>query len=247
MQTAPEVFGHTVEPLVAGYYLLLCLGTVRLNTLGIAGGLSLCLFSRYAVVLWVPLAVLVVWLEKGWRDVAKLAAVMLAVFAVVEFPFLLQDPRLTLKSYASHSGSALAEWDGQSWQPQGALPYQLFRGIGFASWFYTFWEGALGDKLRAVRTVHLVLSLSVVAGMAWWFVRARARLSARVFLLASLKVYLSVFYHFIHIPYNYIFMVPMMASVVLLAECLMVSSRVGSLRLAHRATSAPAAHRSASS
>lgn len=232
MQTAPGVFGHTVEPLVAGYYLLLCLGTIRLNTLSIAVGLSLCLCSRYAVVLWVPLPLLVLWLEKGRRDVVKLVAVMVAVVVVVELPFLLQDPLLTLKGYASHRDAALWEWQGQSWQPPGGLPYQLFRGIGFASWFYTFWEGALGAKLHAVRSVHLLLSVGVVAGMAWWFVRARARLNARVFLLASFKVYLSIFYHFIHIPYDYLFMVPMMVSVVLLAESLMVSSRAGSVRLA---------------
>lgn len=118
-----------------------------------------------------------------------------------------------MKGYAYHTKAAIEEWKGQSWQLPGEKPFQLFWGIGFAGIFYDYYSGSAAQKLKAFQLVHLSTSLLRVLALAVFFRIKRKLLSDKIFSLASLKIYLAVFYHFAQIPYDYLFTTPIFVSI----------------------------------
>ncbi|MDX2001483.1 MAG: hypothetical protein SFW35_03575 [Chitinophagales bacterium] len=211
----PTLFAWTMEIMIAGYYLLLALSISSRSIYIIAGGIILCLLSRYSLVFWLPLYFLV--LLFSWNRQRTLMAaglVLIGVLLIYVLPFLSQDAGIFIKGYQYHTGAALGEWqhyDG------GTKPHHLFQGIGFACYFFDFAPGNLEQKLSLLKMVHLALSGSVVIllGLLYFF-KLRTYLEPRRFLLASLNIYLVVFYSFIQIPYQYLMIVPLFASLPLL-------------------------------
>lgn len=220
-RSAPLIFVRSLETMIAAYYVLLCLALLSRKPGFIALMIVCCLMSRYAVVLWVPLILFMYLIGKGWRPAGLLTALILAgVLAVYVIPFFIHDPSIFLKSYQYHSQAALAEWKGQAWQAAGEKPYQLFRGFGLAGLFYDYYPGLLAQKLKALQLCHLACSLGTVIMLGWIYFKKRSQVCFSIFALASLKIYLSVFYHFIQIPYDYLFLTLIMTSVPVLAIAL---------------------------
>lgn len=215
VQNDSYLFGITVESLAAGYYLFLGERIKKQNAAMLGIALALCLFSRYSVVLWVPLCLLALLLKRSWKPVWTVTGVLLLVFICVYWlPFLRNDPDIFLKGYRYHSGAALGEWQHVD---DSGRPVHLYNGLGMASWTYrVFGNWALHRRLEFHQRLHLVISLLTVAALAIWYLRRRSRVTLDTFLLFSLKVYLTVFYCFIQIPYKYLFLVPLIVS-----SCLM--------------------------
>lgn len=121
-------------------------------------------------------------------------------------PFFINDTGIFVKGYEYHTKAALSEWQGQSWQQPGEKPYQLFTGIGFAGMFYDYYKGSVEEKLRAFQILHVVLCAAIVLFSAIFFFIKRHKVLFTAFALGTLKIYLSVFYHFIQIPYDYLYL-----------------------------------------
>lgn len=207
------LFRGSIETMIVGYYLLIGLSLFSNSDLIKALALTCCLFSRYSIVLWVPLFFLITTVAESRRNALMIAGYVLVGFvAVYGIPFLLKDPSIFLKGYQYHSFAALGEWHHNS--PEvGNRPVHLFNAVGFACYFYDFVEGTVAHRLKALQVTHLVLSLLTVGGLAIWYYKVRHGIQHKVFLLGSLKIYLAVFYSFIQIPYLSLFMVPVFLSV----------------------------------
>lgn len=205
-------FGITVESLIAGYYFFLAAVLFRKSRLLLAAAILLCLFSRYAIVLWLPLLILVQFYQSGKKTLWLLLYLFLGFLMVYGLPFLWHVPAIFKKGYAYHSLAALAEW-APSWQAAGEKPMHLFRGMGFASWFYSFIELPLADRLSRLQSTHLITSLGSVILMSIFYIKSRKRIHNKYFLLASLKIYFCFFYSFIQIPYSYLMIVPLFVSI----------------------------------
>jgi hypothetical protein len=206
----PASCGLTVEPLIAGYYLIL-----SLTILGSSGGLQalsliVCLVSRYSVVLWVPLFLWIVWMRNA-RGALLIGALVVGGVLLFYGPFLLHDPGIYTRTYRYYTVATLVEWT-PAFQPEGAKPYHLFQGVGFAVYFYDFLGGRLERRVAILQSVHLAASLLCILALGILFLRVRERVDEASCCLASLSLYLAVFYAFIQIPYTYLFLTPLFVS-----------------------------------
>lgn len=210
------MFKYAVETLIAGYYILLCFNISSRSTWLIGISLVLCLMSRYSIVLWLPIPFLVLLLEQGWKTPLKLGLILLGGVAIIYGPFLLQDPYIFSKGYAYHTDGAIQAWKVRSWQPEGSLPFNLYKGLGFCWVAVEHFSGDLTEKVGKYQTLHLSLTLMSTALLSIFYFLRRRRYEISLFLLGSLKIYLVVFYNFIQIPFGYLFFVPLFVSIPLL-------------------------------
>ncbi|MEL6924642.1 MAG: hypothetical protein AAFO94_11410 [Bacteroidota bacterium] len=215
-------FSMTVETLIVAYYLLLAGSLINGSPLLLSVALLCCLLSRYSVVLWVPLHLLVLWLEQPKqigcfqrRSLTTLVSVLLGGFLLLYFPFLLQDFSIFQKGLAYHQEATL-----NIWQQKAETPDILLKGIGFGAVIYEYWPGDVANRLQVYQYLHLTFCAFTITGLAIWYYRYRESVNQRLFLLASLKIYLVVFYHFIHLPFHYLFLVPVFINVPMIAVLL---------------------------
>jgi hypothetical protein len=213
----PRIPGVTIEPLIAGYYLLLTLSLFSPSPIVRAAAVLFCLLSRYSLLLWLPLYMIVVFFAESKKNAFVITALCLAgVVLIYILPFLRVDNTIFLKAYNYHSTAALEEWSGQPWQQPDDKPFHLFRGIGFASFFYDFSNGDLTTRLSILQKTHFILSVLTVAGLGLFYYKYRSKLQYQVYLLASFKIYLAIFLNFIQIPYNYLFLTLLICSLPIL-------------------------------
>jgi len=211
----PAIFGYTIEPLIAGYYLILSLTILSKSNLIRAIGLILCLLSRYSLILWIPFYLTTVFfLEKKRNAIIILVLVLIAIFLVYYLPFVSSDWTVVKKGHEYYTTCALGEWN--LWQNQGDKPYNLFRGAGFACYFYDFLNVNLLDRLKILQYTHYSISILSVLILGFLYMSLKKQVDYRLYLLFSLKIYLTFFYNFIQVPYTYLFMVPLFISLVII-------------------------------
>ena len=207
------VFSHTVELMIAGYYLILGVCLLSRNPWVIGTGLLLCLLSRYAVVLWVPMFLLAYLWQMGWRKILYLGGMLLGgMLMLYVIPFLSQDWNLPLAGLEHHAGVTLTNWTHEPWFGPNGKPGALYRGAGLAGYFYEWWPGETKTQIQAVERAQLLLSglLLLGLGILYWYKRKSLKLER--FALGSLKIYLTVFFSLLALPIDYYFILPAVVS-----------------------------------
>ncbi len=213
-----ETFGMTVELLPIGFYLILTL-TIFTRTRFLMGiGILICLLSRYAFTLWLPVYFLMMWMELGFKNMFKIGLVVLGgVLVLYVFPFLWNDWEIFGKGLSYYGKTAVGQWYPQGWQAAGDKPWHLSRGMGFAIYFYDFLEGTPEMKLAINKKVHLIgaalAALLILAGYFYW---RNKGLNRRIYAIIALKFYLLIFYGLFQVPFSYLFMLPLFLSIPLI-------------------------------
>lgn len=210
-------FAHTVELLIMSWYLFLSVSFFSRSPVARALGVIGPLLSRYSFAFWLP-AYFAYLFRAGTRKFFVFLVTLIVLSGVLYIvPFLLKDPGIFMRGNQAWETAALGEWKGQSWQAPGDAPFQLFQGVGFASWFYTYYPGNLLEKLSACRTALLAMSLlaGIVCLVITWRYKGRR---GDLLQLCLLKGFLTVFYACMIVPYVYLFWVPMVVSIVILVK-----------------------------
>lgn len=213
----PISLGVSAELLITAYYLLLILAIWTRNLTLLAIATVLCLLSRYSLVLFAPVLVLILYQQYGKKELLRYILIVLGgILAFYVIPFMWKDPLIFYKSYHYYSTSSISEWHGQPWQEPGSKPYTLFRGIGLASLVYDYGGGTLDYRIVLDRMLHLgfLLGTSVLLCLQFWLMRHKIR-TPELFTLGAFKIYLTVFYAWIQIPYSYLYIMPASISALL--------------------------------
>jgi hypothetical protein len=213
---------NCVENLMAAYYMAFAVSLVQSKKVWLQAILfSCCLLSRYSIVLWTPLFFLYLYFNYSLKEALKAAGIIAGVVLVVYIlPFFIKDTSIFLQGYQYHTGAALGEWTTPSWSNNG-YPFHLSSGIGFAAFFHSSVVENLPSQLAISQKVHLLMSLLSIlisVAIAWYRWKKYSLKPDSYFALWTLAFYLTVFYHFIQIPYNYLFVVPIYVYVVLFKE-----------------------------
>ncbi len=212
-----KVYVYTVEGLIAAYYFFVAQRIHKPNVLMLAVGISLCLLSRYSIVFWVPLCMALYFVAGRRREAFFICAIAALFFvAFYWYPFLRKDSSIFMSGYAYHTRAALGEWLRDLQVFDGGV--YLRNGMGFTCFAFALLPGDPAQILATYKVIHLAACGLTVAGLFWFYVRRRAVYALPDFLLFSFKVYLTVFYTFIQIPYKYLFFVPVIVSAVLLGR-----------------------------
>jgi hypothetical protein len=215
LRTDPATFGYTIEILIFGYYFILATGIFVKSPVLRAIGIVLCILSRFSFVFWLPLYFLILFFDEDRRKALYTAGwVILGIVAIYVIPFLSKDWSIFIKAQQMYSGAAVGEWLHMNDKQQ---PMHLYNGIGLAVYFHKFLDWELAERIRALRLTMIVMSVLTVLASGWVYLKYRKRIDYRLFLLISLKLYLSVFYAFMQVPYIYLTALPVLLS------CFMVS------------------------
>lgn len=219
MLDMPSVFGQTIELLPTSYYIFFIVTLFSTSLIFRAGGVILPLLSRYSFVFWLPFYFLLQFFrDQKWKSILSGVYVLLLVSILYFIPFLKHDTSIIKKGYDYYTEAAVGEWNLKDWQQADDKPLHLFRGIGFAGYYYDFAKGDIQDKLTSLKRTHLSLSILVVLIMGLLYFRFKNKVADRLYLLLSLKIYLTVFYAFIQVPYVYLQMVPLFLSVMIITS-----------------------------
>ncbi|MEO0471812.1 MAG: hypothetical protein AAF206_19460 [Bacteroidota bacterium] len=211
----PIVSSHTVELMIAGYYLLLTAALLSQNSWLRTIALICCLLSRFSLLLWMPLYVLIRWDQLTRRGFLKeMGGLLAAVSLLYLIPFFLRDPGFFFEGLAYHDKVALRNWTFEPWFDATGRPGILFKGVGLAGYVYEWFGGEVAQKLALIKKAQLVLSLLVSIGLGiLWRIRLKGN---RIFALISLKIGLVVFYNLLAMPVEYYWLVPSILSLGLL-------------------------------
>ena len=217
-QNASGTLGYAVEMLPIGFYLILTLTIFHKNRYLMALGIVLCLLSRYAFTFWLPLYLLIYWVEKGFKNVFAVSlSVVFGVLLLYVIPFLSKDWTLISKGLNYYAKTAVGQWQTQPWQEPGAKPHHLSNGLSFAIYFYDYQPYTLEDRLKLNRKAHITACAfaAFLLGLGYLFFRKRG-LNTKMYLLVGLKFYLIIFYGFFYVPFSYLYQLPLFLSVALL-------------------------------
>lgn len=206
---------HTVELMIAGFYMLLAIGLTQNKRALTATGFSFTLMSRYMSVFYLPVDLFTHWKEKNSKQVWMYAVVLIFILLIYVVPFLLTDPSIFLHGAQAYDLAAYGEWKGQTWQQPGEQPYQLFQGYGLASWYYSWFPGTLTAKIQALK-FSLLISMTLMILtliLSYRFIGAHP-----LFRVVACWLILAVFTAFVLVPYNYLFWNVMLMMLVPLAK-----------------------------
>ena len=211
------ILSMTVELMVAGYYMAFIAGISGRNPWARGAFIAICLLSRYSLVLWLPLWAFVEFMKGDRKDFFRscglIAIVVLGIYII---PFLSHDWGAFIRGYHYYSQAAIGEWSNVN---EHRIPHQLDHGLGFARLFYLkLWEYSIPDRLRALQKAHLAICIGSTVVMGIWYWIVRRRIHPRIFLLASFKIYLSLFLAFIQVPYPYLMITTAAVSIAMFAE-----------------------------
>ena len=209
---------QSIEVMILGYYLILTISLFSKNVLIKSLGLILPLLSRYSFLFWLPIYFYNL-LRKSFKTfllVSIILSIMILLFFIV--PFVLPIPEMLKSFNANYTTSILGEWKGQSWQAPTDRPFQLFQGLGFASWFYQFGNGSLLDRIMLNKNILFIMSILSSFAIIVLQPKIRKVIGANMFSLLTLKFMLTIFYAFIMIPYDYLNWLPLIVSVVILSR-----------------------------
>lgn len=226
-----HVLGHAIELTPVAYYLILALSLGSKRVWILAVPVVFCLLSRYAFSFWMPVYILILWGEYGFKkafQVGFLVVTGLGLFYIL--PFVAQDWSMLGKAAEAYNGAILGQWKTQPWQPAGALPHHLSQGLSFSIYFY---EGLpdmeVPERLRIAKIVHLGASLgaALLVLVSYFIMKKKwGHYNFKLFLLISLKFYLIIFYSLLYMPFSYLYQLPLFLSIPIIYETVIFKTDV---------------------
>lgn len=213
----PNIIAYSIETMIAGYYMILMASMNQKNgyILGIAIGV--CLLSRYSLVLWLPLLAFVLFASENKQLLYRsIIASVLFVVTIYIIPYLSHDWTAFYDAHMAYETNAVGEWYHNNEQN---LPYHLFNGVGFAQFFYIAYVKTdlhVGyTALRSTLFVSIFIS-SAILGVWFWF--NKKRINYKIFLMASFKIYITIVFTLIMVPYLYLLVIGNFISIAIFAE-----------------------------
>ncbi len=207
-----------IEIMIMGYYLILATSLFSKNVFIKSIGLVMPLLSRYSFLFWLPIYFYNLLRDKfkKFLTVSIILGVMVLLFFII--PFVLPIPEMLKSFNANYTTSILGEWKGQSWQAPTDRPFQLYQGLGLASWFYQFGSGTLLERIVFNKNALFIISILSCLVIVVLQHKIRITIGSNMFSLLALKFMLTVFYALIMIPYDYLNWVPLVISIVILSR-----------------------------
>lgn len=213
------IVSNTIETMVAGYYIIFIISMNQKNAILQGIGITLCLLSRFSLVIWLPLWAFVLFVSNNrksmWITMSTTAILVLLIYVI---PFLSKDWNSFFSAYKYYSHAALGEWSSINYTIM--KPTQLNVGTGIAFLFAEIYKGDLALGLKLLQRTGMVFYFITIILLGIWYWKNKKNIHMNIFLLASFKIYLSVFLFFIQVPYVYLMVVANFISVAIFAELL---------------------------
>ena len=208
---------RTLEVTMAAFYLLLSMAFLnREKIIFLSITILLCLLSRFSLVLWLPVAGIVLLHEFKFKQTFKIIGLVITGIILIYGPFLYQDPYIFFKGLEYYKNASLGVWEIQDWQGNDLYPYFIGNGLGLDVFIYKYGPTDLREKINLAEKLQLGVSLIFITVAIIIYLVRKTKVNADAFLLGTLKIYLTIFYAFIIMPYNYLYLVPFIINITIL-------------------------------
>jgi len=211
-------FGYTVEIMIVAYYMLLVASINTRSVLFISISIVLCLLSRFSLLLWLPLWCAVMFIAGNKKMMLQIVAIVTTlIVAMYIIPFMTKDWHIFTNAMDTYTNAAVGEWEHID--KYTGKPMHLYKGVGFAHLFnenIQNWDTL--DKVKRLQKIHFILCLAVTLAMGIWYWFNWNKIEMRIFLMASFKIYLTIFLAFIQVPYIYLMVVANFVSIAIFSE-----------------------------
>jgi hypothetical protein len=185
------------EGVIFFYYSLLAVAILSGDARAIGSTIALCLLSRYAIIGWLPFAVICLLYNRQYKFLMKALAAGGLVSALLILPFGTKFLSFQLQLPHQYIGHAERVWR--------ETPAHFYNSLGMAKFFGP-------SHVQLLHTI-LVWGSFLVPLLFFIFLRKRNFSNTNI-LLAGLQVSLSFFYNFLDVPYLYLFYTPVFVSLV---------------------------------
>jgi len=187
-----KVISITEEGIIYGYYMFLGYALAKNNYVLIAITITMCLFSRYSLVLWIPAYLVFVYFFNSKRlSLITLMIIGLITLMVFIIPFY-DNIGFFLSMHNDYIEGAKNLWKFQ--------PEHVMNSLGLAKFFSIHHIPLIHTLL--ITFAILIPSLSLAA---YSLLRKKFNLDSQFFGLCSLKLSLVFFYNWLENPYLYLF------------------------------------------
>jgi hypothetical protein len=215
----PFDYSVTIELLPSAYYILLALSLLSGSWIFMGISMGVCLMSRFSILLFIPFLMWYVYKRFGLPTLMKSSGICVSfILLVFVLPFMTKDASLPQKILGNYDSGSLGEWSTHTWQEPGAEPYQLSRGIGAAIFVKKLYEYSAVDGIRHLKQAMIIGCLFVSFFMIYLFQRNQDWMNQDWILLGGMKLYLTVFYTLVLIPYPYLYFLPLSFTSILIVK-----------------------------
>lgn len=189
------------EVLIAGYYLLLGFGLYKKNDTLIIIALICIMMSRYTLVFWLPLFMILLYKNYGWKKCRQYIVWGASAFMILfVLPFWLRDPSILMKGIRYHNGCFGFDYDVLV--ETGELSYMMYSGTTFMHIAHTWWGiDNWSEAFSMIRLFQLFCMTLLTIGALWYYKKVRARIDMYDYLLAVACLFLAIFY--LTAPFGY--------------------------------------------
>ena len=184
---------YTEETVVITFYLLLAVTIIHQQKYLMAIVITLCLFSRYAFIGWIPAILLYSIIEKNWKYIITQGAIILVFF----YFFMIYPFGTQLIHDILNLPGRYIDFTSRVWKD---TPTVFTEGLGFAKFF-----GANNIMLQHRMLIGLSLLVPSIYMSILLLIKKKYQFNKTAILLSSLKLSLVLFYTFIDVPYTYLF------------------------------------------
>ncbi|MEM6377191.1 MAG: hypothetical protein AAF705_03200 [Bacteroidota bacterium] len=212
IKNVPNDLSYNVEFSPIAFYFFLALAVLSGGWISIGATTLLCLLSRIAFSFWLPVYLIILWIERRFGYPFKIGLFCLAgIFAIYIIPFVLKDPE-SFERGMNYYGTVSDQIWTQPWHARDGRPIVLQEGTSFAVYFYDNIKGEPLDRLAFAKRFHFGISLiaSFLFFGVYWLLRKK--IDYRLLSIIGLKFYLSIFYLFLHTPFAYLYLLPIFLS-----------------------------------
>ena len=215
---SPPIIGATIEPVMIGYYMLFIVALNQKNPILTGIVFTCCLLSRYYIATWLPLWLFVMFASRKWKPALfTIVVTIAAVSAIYILPFVSRNVEILSSIGNGYNLGVVSEWTkNMNWFHR---PFHLFEGNGFAYLVYEHYKhGDLMAGFLVMKILLLTVPALAVLVMGIWYWFNRKKIDYRIFLMASFKIYLTVFLNLLMVPYTYLFSISVFLSIAIFSE-----------------------------
>jgi len=203
---------YTEETVVITFYLLLAVTIIHQQKYLMAVVITLCLFSRYAFIGWLPALLIYNVYKKDWKYILIQGLVILTFF----YFFLILPFGTQLIYDIVNLPGRYIDFCSRVWHD---TPTVFTQGLGFAKFF-----GSNHILLQHQILIGASLIVPSIYMIGLLVLKQKYQLNNTAILLSTLKLSLVVFYTFIDVPYTYLFYTSSFISMIIVMHAEYVKS-----------------------
>lgn len=225
LNNRPNDIAHNAEFTPVAFYLFLALAVWRKNRAGLILTILLCLLSRIAFSFWLPMFLVILWIEKGFAYPFRIGIFLLAgIFLIYVLPFVIPDPNSFLAGASYYNKVASDIWT-QPWHARDGVPIVLQEGTSFALYFFEQHQDDPLAGLAFAKKFHFWGSLTTAVLLFGIYGLLRKKIDFGIYSVIALKFFLGIFYLLMHTPFAYLYLLPIFMSFPILWLTLVVQKQ----------------------